>query len=95
MRGSRLGRGSGPHHLDNHKAIGFLGNTIPDPLENHKLPSQHSMFGHHRPVSETPFKWHFAGGPMMVRFLWYLDPLSSHQLNKCCQSLTKIAGILK
>ena len=20
--------------------------------------------GHHRPASETPFKWHFAGGPM-------------------------------
>ena len=22
--------------------------------------------GHHRPPSETPFKWRFAGGPMMV-----------------------------
>ena len=21
-------------------------------------------------------KWRFAGGPMMARFLWYLDPLS-------------------
>ena len=22
--------------------------------------------GHHQPASETPFKWRFAGGPMMV-----------------------------
>ena len=22
--------------------------------------------GHHRPTSETPFKWGFAGGPMMA-----------------------------
>ena len=26
------------------------------------------------------FKWRFAGGPMMTHFLWYLDPLSPHQL---------------
>ena len=32
-----------------------------------KLPSQHSMLGLHRPVSETSFKWRFAGGPMMAR----------------------------
>ena len=25
-------------------------------------------------------KWRFAGGPMMTHFLWYLDPLSPHQL---------------
>ena len=23
--------------------------------------------GHHRPVSERPFKWRFAGGPMMAQ----------------------------
>ena len=23
--------------------------------------------GHHRPASETPFKWRFAGGPMMAQ----------------------------
>ena len=22
---------------------------------------------HHRPASETPFKWRFAGGPMMAQ----------------------------
>ena len=56
------GRGSGPH-LENHKAIGFLRSTGPDSLEYHN-----SMLDHHRPASETPFKWRFAGGPMMVRF---------------------------
>ena len=24
--------------------------------------------GHHRPPSETPFKWHFAGVPMMAHY---------------------------
>ena len=23
--------------------------------------------GYHRPASETPFKWRFAGGPMMAQ----------------------------
>ena len=35
---------------------GFLSNTGPDPLEFSKLPSQHSMLGHHWHASETPFK---------------------------------------
>ena len=48
------------------KNIGFLSNTGLDPLKITKLPSQHSMLGHHRPTSEAPFKWHFAGGPMMA-----------------------------
>ena len=53
MHESRRGdRGSGPL-LENFKAIGFLINT---------------KLGHHRPVSETPFKWHFAGGLMMSHF---------------------------
>ena len=30
----------------NHKDIGFLSKTGPDPLKNH-IPSQHSMLGHH------------------------------------------------
>ena len=32
-----------------------LSNTGPDPLKFSKLPSQHSMLGHHRPASKTPF----------------------------------------
>ena len=55
MRGSRGGTG-GPDPLKNHKNIEFLSNTGPDPLKFLKLPSQHSMLGHHRHASETPFK---------------------------------------
>ena len=64
-----------PPPLKNHINIGFLSNTDPDPLEIKKLPSHHSMLGHHRPASESPFKWRFAGRLMMARFWWYLDPL--------------------
>ena len=55
--------------------------------ENKKLPSQHLMLGHHRPtpVSETPFKWRFTGGPMMARFKCYWDSLSPHR-KKTCQT---------
>ena len=60
--------GSGPRPpLENYKNIGFLSNIGPVPLENTKLPIQHSMLGHHRHASETPFKWRFAGGPLMTR----------------------------
>ena len=67
--GSRRGGGGGmgsrppppaPEKLQN---IGFLCNTVSDPLKTKKLPSQHSMLGHHRPASETPFQWRFTGWP--------------------------------
>ena len=57
------GRVAGPP-LENKKNIGFLSNTGPDPLKITKLPIQHSISDHHRPASETPFKWRFAGGPI-------------------------------
>ena len=41
------GRGSGAPILENHKNIGFLSKTGLDPLKITKLPSQHSMQGHH------------------------------------------------
>ena len=99
MRNHRGNRGSGPL-LKSHKNIGFLSNTGPDHEKITKLPSQHSMLGHHRHASETPFKWRFAGGPMMVRSQWYLDPPSAHQLrtkpkknvNWTGPPLTKLSG---
>ena len=60
--------------------IVFLSNTGPDAMKN--LLSQHSMLGHHRHASKTPFKWRLTGGPMMARLQWYLDPSSPHQLKK-------------
>ena len=54
------------------------------------------MLGHHRHASEMPFKWGFAGGPMIARLKWYLDPSSPHQLkNKVVKvepPLTKLSG---
>ena len=64
MRGSREGRGAGGPEKS--QAYRVSSNTGPDPLKNHKT-TKHSMFGHHRQASETPFKWRFAGGPMMAR----------------------------
>ena len=60
MRGSREGdRGSGPPpppHLKNHKNIGLLSTTGPDPLKITKLLIKPvSMLGHHPHTSETPF----------------------------------------
>ena len=83
-----------PSPLKNHKNIEFLSNTGPDPLKNHKAPNQHSMLVHHRPASETPFKWCFAGGSMMARLQWYLDPSYPHQLKKVVKvgpPLTKLS----
>ena len=68
VRIQRGGSGSVPPSLKNHKNIGCLSNTGLDPLKITKLPSQHSMLGHHRHASETPFKWRSAGGPMMARW---------------------------
>ena len=81
-------RGSEPP-LKNHKNKGFLSNTGPDPLKITKQPSQQSMWGHHWPASETPFKWRFASGRNMARFYCYLDHLYPHQKKKF-QSWTQI-----
>ena len=69
MRGSRGGdRGSRPPpEKKKHKNIGFLSNTGPDPLENHKATKPVFIVGPTSATSETPFKWCFAGGPMMAR----------------------------
>ena len=74
------GRGSGPT-LQNHKNIGFPSNTGPGPWKLTRLPSQHSMLGHHLHDSETPFKWRIGGGPMLACLWLYLDRLSPHQLS--------------
>ena len=45
--------------------LGFLSNAGLDHLKITKMLSQHSMLGHHRHASETPFKWRFAGVTMI------------------------------
>ena len=69
MSGSRGGRGELP--LKNHNNIVFFILLVRISWKITKPPSQHLMFGHHRPASETPFsetpfKWRFAGGPIMA-----------------------------
>ena len=52
MRGSREGVAEGPDpSLENRKPLGLFSNTGPDPLENQKLPSQHSILGNYLPAS--------------------------------------------
>ena len=45
-----------------------------------KLPSNHIKSDHHQPTSETPFKWRFAGGPIVARhcMLTGKGPYNSH-----------------
>ena len=76
------GGGGGPDPLEKHKSIGFPSNIDLDPLEITKLPSQHSMLGHYRHASETPFQWSFAGGSMMAHFSGISTLSPSHQLKK-------------
>ena len=61
------GGGGGPDPLKNYKNAGFHSNTGLDLLKIAELQSQHSMLGHHRHTSKTPFKWRYTGGPMMAR----------------------------
>ena len=61
------GRGSGPP-LENHKAIGFLSNTGPDPIKNHKATKPaFNVWSSSVRQRNTTFKWRFAGGPMTAR----------------------------
>ena len=64
MGGSREGTG-GPDPPKNHKNIGFLCNTGPDPLKKPKLPSQHSMLAIIGPPANMPMA-DVAGMPMMA-----------------------------
>ena len=41
-----------------------------------------------------PFKWRFAGGPMMAHLKWYLDPLSTPSTEKSCQSWSRLTPFL-
>ena len=68
------------------KSIGFLSNTGLDHLKIIKLPSQHSMLGHHRPASETAFRWRADDGPLIVAF----GSSPPHQIKKQKQKTSKL-----
>ena len=83
--------------LKDHNKIGFLSNTGPDPLKNRKATrlefNIRPSFGRQRNA-----KWRFTSGPMMARFKWYFDHLSSHHqlkkknVDKVGHPLTKVSG---
>ena len=54
--------------MENLKAIGFLSNTSPDPLENHKATKPAlTVWALSALQQESQFKCCFAGVPMMAR----------------------------
>ena len=57
MRGSRGGRtwGPDPPPLKNHTNIGFLSNTGPDPLKNHKATNVGSSLARKRNAIEMAY----------------------------------------
>ena len=72
--------------LKNHKNIAFLSNS-----EITKLPSQHSVLGHHQHASETQFKWRLAGP--VYSGIWILPPLINlKNVVKVGPPLTKLSG---
>ena len=69
----------------------------PFPFIITKLPCQHSMLGHQRHASETPFKWCFAGGPMIGRIysvVVFGSSVPSSTKNRC-QSWTPSGKTLR
>ena len=63
--------------LKNHKNIGFLSNTGPDPLKNHKAIKPDSMLGHQRHAS-----WQADAGPLIVIFGSSLPSSTKKKQNK-------------
>ena len=65
-RGGGRGRGSGIP-LENHKTMGFLCNTGPDPLKTHKATQPAFNVGPSSARQRNPiYKWRFAGGPVIA-----------------------------
>ena len=74
MRGSRVGQGvRTPLPPKNHKNIGFLSNTVPDPLNNHKKTGKPAFnvgqsLARQRNAISMAFCWRADDGPLLVIF---------------------------
>ena len=69
MCGSKGGGGDrGSGHPDKSQKYRVLSNTDPDPLKNHKATEPAFNVRPSSARQRKPFKWRFAGGPMMARF---------------------------
>ena len=62
------GTGGPDPPLKNHKNIGFLSNTGPDPLKNHKATKPAFNVGSSSAGQRNTISMGFAGRPMMARF---------------------------
>ena len=82
MGGSRGGTGvRTPLPLKYHKNIGFLNNTSPDPLKNHKATKPAFNVGPPSAAAKHHLNgvcWQADVGPLIVAF--EMNPLSPHQL---------------
>ena len=79
--------------LENHKSIGFLSNTCPDPLKNHKAAKPAFIVGHHRLASETPLNGVSLAGRCWPANsgIWILSLLINLKNVKVGPPLTKLS----
>ena len=81
MRGSERGWG---HPLKNHKNKGFLSNTGPDPLKNHKAERPAFSVGQLSAYQgNESLKWRFASGPMIALLVVFGSSLPSAIKKHC------------
>ena len=97
MGGSRGGTGGpDPPPLKNHKNIGFLRKTGPDPLKITKLPSQHSMWGpssaRQRNAISMAFRWRADDGLIKEVFGFYNPPSIKKNFIEFEPHLKKLSG---
>ena len=72
MRGSRGGGGGSAPFPENHKNIGFLSKSGPDPLKNHKAIKPVFNVGpssaRQQNAIQMAFRWRADGSPLIVVF---------------------------
>ena len=94
------GQGFRTTTLKNHKAIGFLSNTGPDPMKNHKTTKPvfnvGSQWARQQNAISIPFRWRANDRPLLVVFGSSL-PSSTKKSNKknvvrIGPPLTKLSG---
>ena len=109
VRIKRGGGAGGPDPLKNHKNIGFLSNTCPDPLKDRKAAKTAFNFGHHRYASETSLasRWWPDFSDIWIHALtkiswipsdktfWIRLVLSFQQIDKCLISLFWVHTVCK
>ena len=74
--------GPKPPPLENHKVMGFLSNIGPGPFENHKAIKPAFNVGPSSDLWRKALQIAVCSWANDGPFLWYLDPLSPHQLKK-------------